>query len=142
MKNLIFILFLITPILSLGRSYCYDETKAYSQSKSSARATFKRDPIKYYKRWALMYCVGYTSDERKMHQMPNCKERKETENPDHIDNMVKTCGVEALEELKAYLDKRTTLDYYGKVNACFYVVYESEEFQKKLKMVVEKYCKE
>ncbi|MDY5186245.1 hypothetical protein [Helicobacter trogontum] len=142
MKNLIFILSLITPILSLGRSYCYDETKAYSQSISEMRYEFKKDPVKYYKRWALMHCLGYASNERKMHQMPNCRERKETENPNHIDNMVKTCGIEPLEELKVYLDKRTSWDYNGKVNDCFYVVYEDKKFQERLEMIVEKYCKD
>ncbi|RAX57195.1 hypothetical protein CCZ01_06945 [Helicobacter monodelphidis] len=142
MKNFFVILLLIAPISSLGRSYCYDETKAYSESISFERYRFTKDPVKYYKRWALMYCLGYTSNERKMHHMPKCKERKEIENPSHIDNMVKTCGIEPLEEIKTYLDKEyLPFDSLGKVNNCFYGVYENKEFQERLETIVSKHCK-
>ena len=143
MKSFFVILLLIAPISSLGRSYCYDETKAYSESISFARYTFKKDPIKYYKRWALMYCLSYASNEQKVHYMSNCKERKEIENPNHIDNMVKTCGVEPLEEIKTYLDKEylSLRDDLGKVNNCFNGIYESNEFQEQLETIVGKHCK-
>lgn len=94
----------------------------------------------YYKRWALIYCLGYTSNEKITIPMPLCTKRKEAENPRHIDNMVKILGDEPLEEIKAYVDKEMIPFLMGgKVNGCFFEVYHTQRFQKTLEIIIEKY---
>lgn len=138
MKYIIFIGFLA---LSVVLANCFDETKAYAESRFQAEADFKKDPIMYYKRWALMYCLGYTSNENATILMPRCAKRKEVERPNHINNMVKILGEEPLEEIKAYVDREMMPLIGGRVNGCFFEVYHTQRFQETLEKIVKKYDK-
>ncbi|MDY5950392.1 MAG: hypothetical protein SPJ16_04270 [Helicobacter sp.] len=130
--------------ISFGLAFCLDETKAYAGKQMSAENEFSKEPTAYYVRWALMYCLGYVSNENKMYQMPKCKARKETKNPHHIDNMVQLFGNQAFKEIKAYIDKNLEYETFdkGRVNTCFEKIYYNNEIQEKFKAIVEKHRNE
>ena len=125
----------------------YGCTKSRSTEQRKAEYGFKQNPVKYYKRWALAYCLGYVSNED-MIVKSGCVSKglpKEVKNLSHIDNMVKIFGIEAIGELKAYMDKFLyihKIEQKGSVNACFDWIYDSKEYQNEIERIVKKYCKD
>ena len=119
-------------------------TKPRSTQQGEAKYKFKQNPMKYYKRWSLAYCLGYVSNED-MIVKSGCTSKglpKEIKNLSHIDNMVRIFGNEAIDELKAYMDRYL---YYqkikqkGSVNMCFDWIYDSKEYQDEIDRIVKKY---
>lgn len=119
--------------------------KIFAEDQSIALGKFYENPIKYYKRWALAYCLGYSLDEEKMTNSGCISSKKSLYISDirHIDNMVRLGGDEALNEIKVYLDnylhKLNMPILRGKVNQCFDEIYENQRLQEKLEEIVEKY---
>lgn len=124
----------------------YGCTKSRSTQQRNAEYEFKQNPIKYYKRWSLAYCLGYVSSED-MIVKSGCGSKglpKEIQNLSHIDNMVKIFGNEVINELKAYVDKFLyihKIEQKGSVNMCFDWIYDSKEYQDEVVRIVKKYCK-
>lgn len=127
---------LCKPLEPLGHT-CI---KAISTRQYSAISSFCKNPIKYYKRWAVAYCLGYSSDEAKI-ESNGCygKERKEIPYMWHIDNMVMLGGDEPLDEIKNLIDKYDNYRSSGAVNGCFDRFYDDIFFQEKLEEIVKKY---
>ncbi|EPA5119820.1 hypothetical protein ACQ33R_002027, partial [Campylobacter coli] len=119
--------------------------KIFAGEQSVAQVRFAKNPIKYYKRWALAYCLGYSPDEETMIYSGCIRSGKKVYIADlrHIDNMVRLGGDEALKEIKDYLDtylyKSDFPRLKGKVNQCFDEIYERQVLQKKLEEITEKY---
>lgn len=78
--------------------------KTESESEAMSRFNFKKDPIKYYKRYALAYCLGYDFAQGKTYGV--CKRK----NPYHIENMVEDFGDKNLvDKIRKYIDKMSDL---------------------------------
>lgn len=128
----------------------YGCTKSRSTQQRNAEYEFKQNPIKYYKRWSLAYCLGYTSKEDIVVKS-GCTSKglpKEINNFAHIDNMVEFFSNEAIGELKAYIDRYFDryfdihkMEQKGSVNMCFDWIYDSKEYQDEVVRIVKKYCK-
>lgn len=120
----------------------YGCTKPRSTQQRNAEYEFRQNPIKYYKRWSLAYCLGYMSNED-ISVKSGCRSKglpEEISNFAHIDNMIKIFGNnEVSNELKAYLDEFFDIHKWeqkGRVNMCFDWIYESKEYQEKLEMIL------
>mgnify|MGYP003370467778 CR=1 FL=1 len=124
----------------------YGCTKSRSTQQRNAEYEFKQNPIKYYKRRSLAYCLGYTSKEDIVVKS-GCTSKglpKEIKNFAHIDNMVEFFSNEAIGELKAYIDRYFDIhkmEQKGSVNMCFDWIYDSKEYQDEVVRIVKKYCK-
>ena len=122
----------------------YGCTKSRSTQQRNGEYWFKQNPMKYYKRWSLAYCLGYVSNEDII-VGSGCTSKglpKEIKNLSHIDNMVRIFGNEAIDELKAYMDRylyNHKIEQKGSVNMCFDWVYDSEEYQDEIDRIVKKY---
>ena len=158
MKKIIILILAISLDSLFGNSFAemkeimkaqkiYGCTKSRSTQQRNAEYEFKQNPVKYYKRWSLAYCLGYVSSED-MIVKSGCGSKglpKEIQNLSHIDNMVKIFGNEAISELKAYLDEYLyihKIKQKGSVNACFDWIYDSKEYQDEVERIVKKYCKD
>lgn len=106
--------------------------KAESESEAMSRSYFKKDPIKYYKRYALAYCLGYDFTQNKTYSV--CKGKETRKNPYHIENMVEDFGDKNLvDKIRKYIDEsERPLLNKNEVNNCFGLIYNYQEFHKML----------
>ena len=149
MKNGFIVIFLLCVCVMFCFGYerhCMP-TKQFAKRQNGAQ-TRNLGKIKYFKRWSLTYCLGYIAndDEQKIAKL-NCGNGKTKEVPNmaHIENVVRYYGDELLDEIKAYWDKYMLFDlyeYYGKVNRCFDLIYDSPELEAGFIEIIKKYCKE
>lgn len=101
--------------------------KAEAESETMSRFNFKKDPIKYYKRYALAYCLGYDFTQGKTYGV--CKRK----NTNHIENMVEDFGNKNLvNKIRKYIDESKWPWSKNDVNACFGLIYHYQEFHKML----------
>ncbi|MGX2973219.1 hypothetical protein [Helicobacter sp. T3_23-1059] len=126
-KKCLAIIFLLLFSVNTIESYC-PPLKAESESEAMSRSHFKKDPIKYYKRYALAYCLGYDFAKGKIYQV--CKGKEIRKNPYHIENMVEDFGDKSLvDKIRKYIDEKTLSN---EVNSCFGLIYYYQEFHKML----------
>ena len=120
---------------------CLLNTKAYHEGEAGARFVFFRESSVYAKRWALAYCLGYSSNENKMLKT-DCGDIKEVGNPMHIDNMLEdNLGKEALQSISAFIDENDHWRMWnGRVNGCFHLIYYSKDFNEMLENTIKQHC--
>lgn len=120
---------------------------ATSDSIFALHSTFRKNINEYYKLWAVGYCMGHFKVENNIkfgyQEIPARFKRDDFK----IDKIVYLLGIEPLNELKAYIDKKQQWLDEDRINNCLGLLIpprfnKNGGIDDEVERIVRKYCKD
>lgn len=139
---------IVCVILVASMLYAWGGTTAFMTTR---KLFFETNAKEYYKAWAVGYCLGHYNikDNKEVESMPfkSATDKKAFRENLKVENIVYAGDIEALNELKTYIDKDKNYFDKDRANHCLKLLIPSEiesyhSLDDEVKRIVKKYCKD